>query len=641
MATITLPSELDELKPLKQWVAFQKVWDDKKKKYSKIPKNALTGYGAKANDPETWADFNTAVNGMNHFNYDGVGFEFAGGYMGVDLDNVIDEKGNCCDVATEIVKALDSYTEYSPSGKGLHILVKTSLDRIGSRNDSIGLEMYNAGRFFTVTGKPYGNSKPIQDRTNQVKAIYNKYLKKEVAPVQQPTTGGTAYTVSESDTKLWQRMFNSGKGEEIQALYSGDLSRHNNDHSRADQALINHLAYWTNGDALRIDAMFRQSGLMRPKWDTKRGVKTYGQKTIESALSNFTPYIAPVRKEVKKQVDTVQPGSIDKHKNNGTESNNSKPDSVKSYLLQAFGADVDRFKSFKDRKTGYSNLDSLTSLYPGLYVIGAISSLGKTTFTHQLGDQLAQAGDHVLYFSLEQSRLEMVTKGISRITARHSKEKAVSAIDIRRGKITQEVKEAVKEYETLAENVSVIECNFNTTIEFITDYVKKYMKDNDVKPVVIVDYLQIIPPTDPHMNTKDAVDGHVRALKKLQSENDLVMMVISSLNRQNYLTPVDFESFKESGGIEYTADVIWGLQLSIMNSDIFDKKDKLKEKREAVKEAKRANPRQIELVCLKNRYGVSSYSCGFNYYPQFDLFVPESDFAPDLANDNPFTRKRI
>jgi len=78
-----------------------------------------------------------------------------------------------------------------------------------------------------------------------------------------------------------------------------------------------------------------------------------------------------------------------------------------------------------------------------------------------------------------------------------------------------------------------------------------------------------------------------------------------------------------------------------MNSDIFDKKDKLKEKREAVKEAKRANPRQIELVCLKNRYGVSSYSCGFNYYPQFDLFVPESDFAPDLANDNPFTRKRI
>ena len=141
-----------------------------------------------------------------------------------------------------------------------------------------------------------------------------------------------------------------------------------------------------------------------------------------------------------------------------------------------------------------------------------------------------------------------------------------------------------------------------------------------------MDYLQIIRPLDPKQNTKDAVDGHVRALKKLQTDNDLVLLVISSLNRQNYLTPVDFESFKESGGIEYTADVIWGLQLQIMNGDLFDKKDKLKEKREKVKAAKLENPRKIELVCLKNRYGKSSYSCGFKYYPQFDYFVPQTDF---------------
>lgn len=312
------------------------------------------------------------------------------------------------------------------------------------------------------------------------------------------------------------------------------------------------------------------------------------------------------------------------------------PDNISDYLQGAFSKDLARFQSFKDRKTGFSNIDEITSLYPGLYVIGAISSLGKTTFAHQLADQLAGAGDHVLYFSLEQNRLEMVSKGISRLTARQDIKTAVSAIDIRRGSDSEAVKDAIAEYSRIAAHEYMIECNFDTTIDSITGRVKEYMQEEKEKPVVIVDYLQIIRPQDPKQSTKDAVDGHVRALKKLQSENDLVLLVISSLNRMNYLTPVDFESFKESGGIEYTADVIWGLQLQIMNGDIFDKKDKLKEKREKVKAAKLENPRKIELVCLKNRYGRSSYSCGFNYYPQFDLFIPESDFTPAPDDFNPF-----
>ena len=107
--------------------------------------------------------------------------------------------------------------------------------------------------------------------------------------------------------------------------------------------------------------------------------------------------------------------------------------------------------------------------------------------------------------------------------------------------------------------------------------------------MVIIDYLQIISPVTSHQTAKDVVDYNVRALKKLQTDNDLVVLVISSLNRSNYLTPIDFSSFKESGGIEYTADVIWGLQLSVMNDELFDKEAKLKAKREAVKDAKAAN----------------------------------------------------
>ncbi len=159
----------------------------------------------------------------------------------------------------------------------------------------------------------------------------------------------------------------------------------------------------------------------------------------------------------------------------------------------------------------------------------------------------------------------------------------------------------------------------------IVGTVKEYISRTGVKPVVMLDYLQIITPLSTHQTTKDVVDYNVRVLKKLQTENDLVVLVISSLNRHNYLTPIDFSSFKESGGIEYTADVIWGLQLSVMNEELFDREAKLKAKREAVNEAKATHPREIELVCLKNRYGISSYSCNFKYYAKYDLSVPERD----------------
>ena len=285
------------------------------------------------------------------------------------------------------------------------------------------------------------------------------------------------------------------------------------------------------------------------------------------------------------------------------------------------------FSKYKNRKTGFSNIDEETSLYPGLYVIGAISSLGKTTFVHQLGDQLAEKGEHVLFFSLEQTRFEMVSKGISRITAKTDMKTAVSSIEIRRGSDKPSVKRAIENYGKIMKNTYLIECSFMTTINDIIGTVEEYIRATGIKPIVIIDYLQIIMPSDDKATAKDAVDGHVKALKMLQRDNDLVMFVVSSLNRMNYLTPVDFESFKESGSIEYSCDVLWGLQLQVMHDDIFNSAAKLKEKRAKVKAAKLADPRLVELTCLKNRYGRSSYSCGFNYYPKFDLFIPQDDFG--------------
>ena len=303
------------------------------------------------------------------------------------------------------------------------------------------------------------------------------------------------------------------------------------------------------------------------------------------------------------------------------------PRNMEKYLMEGLKVDLKRFQRYKDRKTGFSNLDEETSLYPGLYVLGAISSLGKTTFAHQMADQLSANGNRVLYFSLEQNQLEIASKGLSRLMARINATKAVSAIQIRRGYWSEELEEAIEKYKEIGRNEEVIECDFDTTIADIVEYVEQYIEMEKESPVVFIDYLQVIRPEGTRP-LRESIDANVKALKKLQSENDIVVMVISSLNRLNYMSSVDFESFKESGGIEYTADVVWGLQLKEITKNGFENKS-INDKREAIRQAKLANPREIELVCLKNRYGQSSYKCGFKYYAKYDLFVPENEYFAD------------
>ena len=638
---LKLPRELRELSEYSQWVAYRIVANESKGKPDKLPLNPKDGTKAKANDASTWGTYDEAVryafqNGLVG-NTGGIGFEFAGGYAGIDLDDVVLAGGMLKPFAEEVVRMMDSYTEFSPSGKGLHILFKltTPLSKFGTRrrNDELGIEMYDSGRYFTITGQVYGEAKSIAERTQTAREIYDKYLAvSEHKVVNEGVMRLSERLISErvDERELLERMFNSQHGAEIRALFSGDTSSYDDDESRADLALCSYLAFWTNNDLVRMDAMFRQSGLMRRKWDEKRGAQTYGQMTISKALiagegysstnehKSFMPLshvndlssTAVEPPEVIAAPDTMSPEMIN----------------IQSYIQGTERARIDddlsRFQLYKDRKTGYENIDAKMSLYPGLYVLGAISSLGKTTFCGQMADQLAALGEHVLYFSLEQTRLELVCKGLSRLMARNDMRSALTSMEIRRGSTSEALRIARELYASQTEHEFIIECGFETNVEAIVSTVQGYISRTRSRPVVIVDYLQIISPVTSHQTTKDVVDYNVRALKKLQTEYDLVVIVISSINRSNYLTPIDFSSFKESGGIEYTADVIWGLQLQVMNDELFDKEAKLKAKREMVKGAKVANPRDIELVCLKNRYGVSSYSCSFKYYARFDFFLP-------------------
>ena len=320
----------------------------------------------------------------------------------------------------------------------------------------------------------------------------------------------------------------------------------------------------------------------------------------------------------------------------------AKPDSMGPYIDEAMQGEIDRLKAAGDIKTGFERLDEKSGgLYPGLYVIAATSSLGKTTFAGQIADNLAEAGHDVLFFSLEQSRLEIASKSFSRILTEVYDEQ-VSSLALRKGFYPDKLKKAAGYYkEHIAGQLSVIEGNFNCNITYISDYVRRYIKKNNRQPVVFVDYLQILHPAEKmrKASTKEAIDDTVTELKRLSRDLDVTVFVISSVNRANYLTPIDFESLKESGGIEYTADVIWGLQLFCLNEELFTKEGKMTEKRQRIRSAKTEIPREIQLVCLKNRYGIASYEAAFEYFPDRDFFrqAPIDEFAKALSkSQTPF-----
>ena len=301
-----------------------------------------------------------------------------------------------------------------------------------------------------------------------------------------------------------------------------------------------------------------------------------------------------------------------------------RPDNVLDYINNHMGDDIASFA--QEIKTGFAEFDrEAGGLYPGLYTIGAVSSLGKTTFCAQMADQLAAAGNDVLFFSMEQTRLELVSKSIVRTIAKKDISTPLNSLRVRRGYLPRPVLDAAREYgESVGERLSIIEGVFNCTIEYIANYIRDYIKLNDRRPVVFIDYLQILQPSEEAQHratsSKDTIDAAVRELKRLSHELGITIIVISSLNRTNYLLPVDFESFKESGGIEYTSDVVLGLQLRCLRDPEFEKLKTITEKRDRVRREKNATPRRLELVALKNRYGISSYCVGFDYFPSVDLF---------------------
>lgn len=282
-----------ELKALPQWILWK--LETRNGKQTKVPCQ-VTGEMAQANNRRTWSTFATAVKFYLEGDYDGIGFVFSrqDNYIGIDIDKcVVDGKTNA--FATEIIDTLDSYTEFSPSGNGIHIIIKGSLPQsvlgTGRKNTKHGLEIYSYGRFFTFTGNRE-NSNDVYDRTDELAEVFEQYFDDSDIQGRVNLAEFEKDEIKISNEALWERMFRSKNGDEIRSMYNGNLI--NDDHSATDLALCNHLAFWTGKSATRMDAMFRETSLIRDKWDVihfSDTNETYGERTIGVAISSTSTTI--------------------------------------------------------------------------------------------------------------------------------------------------------------------------------------------------------------------------------------------------------------------------------------------------------------------------------------------------------------
>jgi hypothetical protein len=281
---VDIESIPEELTDYDQWVNWKREIRDEKE--TKIPINPNTGKYASTSDSRTWGSFEEATEGLENYDVNGIGFVLTADdpFVGGDLDHCLDsETGELSEQAREVVRLVDTYTEKSPSGEGLRFIAKGKLP--GSKTRKGNIELYQKSRYLTITGWHLANTPTeIHERQDQIDAMYYKHI--DTSP-SLPICKRPDSPPCELDNDEIMENARRLAGSKLDALRQGITSGYPSA-SEADLAFCGMIAQVTHGDVEKIDQIFRQSQLMRPKWDAKRSAngKTYGEMTIQKAITS-------------------------------------------------------------------------------------------------------------------------------------------------------------------------------------------------------------------------------------------------------------------------------------------------------------------------------------------------------------------
>lgn len=566
---------------------------------------------------------------------------FCDNYLVFDMDHVLTETDEfvtqeAASVANELMR-LGTFTERSQSGRGLHFVVIPTKGTFPAMNpaklyldDATGLAenqrakleiYYYSERYLIFTGDLWEGSGMTIAKGTKVDAVIRNML----ALIDEQ----------------------KGKHSETQEAARPDTGETSTDVERAE-AMLKYVdpSELSHDEWLNVGMALKNTGVpfeIFDEWSQQDEERYNKKKTCEYTWNSFKRdgiTIATLHKMAMER--GYREGKSRKKPAVESDTSGLRSLDMGEYLQSRYAADLAEFRSGAELKTGFQNLDeAIQGVGAGLYVIGAIPSLGKTTLMHQMADNMAKAGEHVLYFSLEQEPFELASKSIARESYLLRPESALTEWGVQRGYDDPPrrslAKRALERYqEAIGDRITIIPGIHNVSIEDIVSFVEDFIERTGRRPVVIIDYLQKIQ-AEGNLTDKQRIDYVTTSLKQLQSRNRIALFVISSFNRANYMQVADYESFKESGDIEYSADAVWALQLQVLNSPTLLAQESGREgvtksqKRLLVDRAKEEDPRRIELKAIKHR-GHKLYRLGFLFHGAHSFFEPDPHYGATSSN---------
>ena len=657
-----------EMKEIPQWFMW-KAEENGDDTLAKIPYSFDGKYRRSYNDHSIFKTFDEVKTQYNNVaGFSGIGFSPVNTNITiVDLDMKVDKKTG------ELIKGIKEkekpflnagYVENSVSGRGYHVIlnqkpnstVRTEKNFKDAEGNEIEVYHSNVNGWIAVTGDVYENHSEIDNE--EISKQFIDYLHKNYKTKKDNThisnlEGHTEQLINldsfappkVNTIEVLDLWINTGgktlktRNVDKMALWRREdaaMEKYNFNRSEALYAIIYELSYfmWDNPAGLRdlvINNRYWNELDNYTNSNRKRKMIEHSIiKAIKRRKRSGKLYQRPASQKVGNQAAS-----------NKFESEEEKR--RKSMLEQYKGANVkDSINSFikgikenvntPPTSTGFPLLDEVLSggMREGLTVIGAISSLGKTTMVQQIADNVAQSGRDVLFISLEMARTELMSKSISRETLIEVLENdgnirnAKTSIGItdasKYEKYNDEEHEliytATKRYSEYAGHIYIVEAFGQIGFQDVRELVKIHHEKTGQAPIVVIDYLQIMKPDDPRATDKSNTDKAVNGLKQISRDFKTTIIAISSLNRESYNRPMSLTAFKESGAIEYSSDVLIGLDFTKMleNSnemDFEEEKDKV--------------PRNITLTILKNRNGRTGKRINYLYDPRFNYFE-EDDY---------------
>lgn len=611
-------------------------YEQNKGRWTKVPyQPKATQYGASSTNVAHFTDLQTAMAARKGF--DGVGLGIFGDICAVDLDHVVSDTGELSQLAQTVIETMDSYTEYSPSGKGIRIIFRAAgvkynkneyyINRQDARDprqnwpEKQGLEVYVAGmtnKYVTITGNTI-KSVEVAERSTQIKQILDRYMKKETAtaaPAPAPSV------VSLSDRDLIETAKRARNGAQFSRLYEdGDISSYPS-HSEADQALFNLLAFYTAGDADRMIQLFKASALYRAD---KSGGEKYLERTAQKAIKDCTTYYTPTQ---TKTAPATKIAEAVKEEEQQKTAPATTVEAVDAFLSKA------RSRDFEPIPTGYTSIDKAIGggfIRQTIALLGAAPGAGKTIFAQQIFENIAKEGRaNVLYYNLEMSVEQLIARSLSRDTE-------FSPLTILQGyKWTPQqapvIAEAAERYKKeIAPRVKYNPCisaDYQQILESMEREAEALEKSGDTLPlVVVVDYLQLL-----QGESKDDVEtikAAVKGFKDFAIKYDAVVFVIMAHSRAtNKSGEVTQGAGRDTSAIEYAAD----LQLSLNYADqsgkalnetglakMYERLSDLLSEGKIVDAAKEGSHRRLTVT--KNRFGQERSAAVLNFWGEYSKFT--------------------